>query len=431
MLSGQYWTFEGTYKPSRFTATALRGGVIVCFFLLLGFSEAHSQPKESPIQTFGYFQIAFRHDESNKREEQSNSYSVQQLNLIFQKNFSRQWLAFINFELLNNFSSSRRWGSLDMDEAWISYRTNRQMTLKAGLHVPVFNNLNEIKNRTPLLPYIIRPLIYEESFAEILNIEEFVPNRAFLQASGTLSFGKTRLDYAGYVGNSPNINSQFDNEREGGSQQTGVDTTTTILIGGRVGLRIRDLKLGVSGTRESVNFFRTLTVSQNGETPFLGGIPPERFNGVIRTRFGADLSFHFNKFSFESELIAVGHSVDTPQEFRDLPSGSEFRINLDKLFYYGTLGYEAGEHLFIYGSYWYTGQSFSLQVQDQSVGDELDIDVYTVGARYSMFQDEDGFDRIALKAQYAYVPIHSRVELDAVEDLQEIHFFSLAISVLF
>ncbi len=410
---------------------ARRSAIVFCCLCWFGLPEVLAQSGGSAINTFGYFQVLFQHTEN--KDDRDNSFSVQQLNLIFQKDFSRRWTAFINFEVLNNLSSSRRWGSFDLDEAWVRYRANRQLILKVGLHVPVFNHLNEIKNRTPLLPYVIRPLVYEESFAEIIDVEEFIPDRAFAQVNGSLPVGKARLDYAVYLGNSPNINSQFDNQQTGGTQQTGVDTTTTVLVGGRAGLRIGEMELGVSATRESVNFFRGLAELPEGGTPLLEGIPADRFNGVPRTRLGVDLSVHPGKFSFEGELIAVRYGVDPPPELMRFPAGREPRIDFDRLFYYGTLGYEVAEHLFVYGSYWYTEQAFLLQTSDRTARDDRDIEVFTVGVRYSLLQAEDGLDQITLKAQYLYVPFESQLELDtvSVEEDQEIHLFGLALSVLF
>ncbi|MEM8486466.1 MAG: hypothetical protein AAF564_13025 [Bacteroidota bacterium] len=382
-------------------------------------SEARGQSQESPLETFGYFQVLFRHDESSQRLNRSNSFSVQQLNLIFQKDFAREWRAFINFQVLNNFSSSRRWGSFDLDEAWVRYRANQKLTLKVGLHVPVFNHLNEIKNRTPLLPYVIRPLIYEESFAEFVSLEEFIPERAFVQANGSFPFGNARVDYATYLGNSPNINSQTDNERKGIGQQTGVDTTTTVLVGGRIGVRVEGLKAGISATRESVDSFRL------PNQPSLAA--------VAKIRIGTDVSFYYNRFSFEGELITVLYDVDAPADLGLLPDGTEPNIDLERLFYYGTLGYEMTERLFVYGSYWYTKEKFEQFLPLASLMERQSIEVFSLGARYSMLQDEDGFDRITLKAQYAYVPVKFKLEEEMfrVTDNQNIHFFGLAISVLF
>jgi hypothetical protein len=102
----------------------------------------------------------------------------------FCQKISAELDGFCQFEVLNTFSSSRQWGAFNVEEAWVKYNPNMRFNLKLGLQIPIFNNLNEIKNRTPLLPYIIRPLVYETSFGEIFPIEEFVPARAFVQAYG-------------------------------------------------------------------------------------------------------------------------------------------------------------------------------------------------------------------------------------------------------
>ena len=423
------WNFK---SYSFFSKTFLSSIILYCV-LWSCMSEVLAQSQETPLQTFGYFQVTFRHDDSTEEQDRANSSSVQQLNLIFQKTFSREWLAFINFELLNNFSSSRRWGSFDLDEAWVRYRADQRLTLKAGLHVPIFNHLNEIKNRTPLLPYVIRPLIYEESFSEFVNVEEFIPERAFFQANGSFPLQNAKLDYAAYLGNSPNINSQFDNQRTGIARQTGVDTTTTVLVGGRIGLRMDELKVGISSTRESDNFLRTFVEPPEGGASLLQGLSEENIRGVPKTRIGGDLSFRYRKFSLESEVIAVLYNIDVPTELGLLPDGSEPHIDINRLFYYGTLGYEVDERLFLYGSYWFTQETSEIQVPVQVADEDLTIKVFSVGARYSVLQDEDGFDRITMKAQYAFVPIDFQIDGDTFDfkSRQEVHFFGLAISVLF
>ena len=433
MILGHRWSLSRLSRSYPSFSTAHLGALVLCCVLCSSIPEVRAQSEGSPIETFGYFQVIARHDESTQQEDRSNSFSVQQLNLIFQKSFSREWLAFVNFEVLNNFSSSRRWGSFDLDEAWVRYRADQKLTLKVGLHVPVFNHLNEIKNRTPLLPYVIRPLIYEESFAEFVEIEEFIPERAFIQASGSFPLQNARLDYAAYFGNSPNINSQSDNETKDISQQTGVDSTTTVLVGGRIGVRVDELKLGVSATRESTNFFRLLAQQSDSDISLIEGISPDNFNGVQKTRIGTDISFHYNKFSFEGELISVLYAIDEPAELGLFPDGSDPRIDFERLFYYGTLGYEVTEHLFLYGSYWYTKEKFEIQTPLIAFEERLTIDVFSVGASYSVLQDEDGFDRITLKGQYAYVPIRYKLEREAftITDDQNIHFFGVAVSVLF
>ena len=147
MFLGRCWSPSLSFKTYLTCSTAYLCTFVLCCLMLASATEVWGQSQESPLQTFGYFQVTFRHDDSTEEQDRMNSYSVQQLNLIFQKSFSREWQAFINFEVLNNFSSSRRWGSFDLDEAWVRYRSDQRLTLKVGLHVPVFNHLNEISSR--------------------------------------------------------------------------------------------------------------------------------------------------------------------------------------------------------------------------------------------------------------------------------------------
>lgn len=425
-----------------------RSAILSCCLLWLGLTEGFGQSSEIDLSTFGYFQVMFQHGETStndqdpsvaftaeraKHQERDNSFSVQQLNLFFQTDFSRKWRSFVNFEVLNNFSSSLGWGSFDLDEAWIRYRANPRFILKAGLHVPKFNRLNEIKNRTPLLPYIIRPLVYEESFAEDISIEDYVPERAFAEVEGWLPVGPAKLDYAVYLGNSPNVNSQFDNLRAGESRQTGVDTTASMLVGGRAGLRYGELELGISATRESVNFFRELAEPLDGGRPFVKDVSPEDLTGIPRTRLGADLSYHRGPFALEGEYIAVRYDVDLPPELASLDGPP--LIDLSRTFYYGTLGVEINERLLVYASYWNTDEGFRIYLLEQDDHDKVTVEVVTAGARYALLRDGDGFDRILLKAQYANARIIqdqaisiNRLDLDETNTL---NIVGVAVSVLF
>ena len=144
---------------------------------------------------------------------------MQQQNLFIQRDIDRGWRAFLSYEFVNSFSSARRWGSASLEEAWLRYRAGPSLSLKLGQSIPVFNDFNETKNRTALLPYILRPLVYETSFAEFVAVEEYLPQRAFAQAYGHFTRGRLKLDYAVYVGNGPNLNDDPD------VGQTGVDTT--------------------------------------------------------------------------------------------------------------------------------------------------------------------------------------------------------------
>jgi hypothetical protein len=336
---------------------------ILAALLSGGLTQLGAQPADLDLKVFGYFQVSYGYEEDLDRQQYIKSFNLQQLNLFLQKELAQNWTALVNLEFVNSYSSFRNWGALNLEEAWVSYRRSDQFKLKLGLQVPVFNNLNEIKNKTPLLPYVIRPLAYETSYNEIIALEEFVPGRAFMQVYGFIPAKELKLDYAWYIGNSPNINT---NPRRG---QTGVDTTNLFLVGGRFGLRSRNFKLGASITSDDVDL---------RETALFFGYPSSSFNKVRRLRLGADFSFEAGKWFGASELIRVTYDDDQPQ------------LDGNKEFYYGTLGFHFIERLFVYGGYWVTRQN-ALPAQEQ------DILALTPGLTYNFNET------IFIKAQYGRV----------------------------
>lgn len=374
--------------------------------------QAQSGP--SDLNIFGYFQISAQYQSESDSDQAYTAFTVQQLNLFMQKDLARRWTSLVNFELLNNYSSFRGWGGFNLEEAWIRYRSSRQFNVKIGLHIPPFNALNEIKNRMPLLPYIVRPLIYESSLGEVVTLEEFAPQRAFLQVYGILPGDNLKVDYAAYIGNSPNVRSV---NPIGGT--TGVDTTTYMLVGGRLGLRLNEfgneLRIGGSITHDRSN--RLV-----GAEEFVGG-DEDRFEGRPRLRTGLDFAYRLNRFSLEAEYV-----------FADYDFGDE-RINADSEFYYATLGYDVNEDLFVYGSYWFTRQYSTSSVApigihvaetDLNTG-YLDIRIPTVGVSY-LFSDT-----INAKAQYAYAYFEPSSSLLDVEGYFKggFHHVALAVSVVF
>lgn len=393
--------------------------VILIFLLgfLIGFPVAFAQEEEPPLRIFGYFQASFRqwsaidfqssHPDLTGTWERppQNSFNLQQLNLFLSKDISRHWRAFVNFEILNTFSSGKQWGSFNLEEAWLRYKPGDKFNLKIGLLIPIFNNLNEIKNRTPLLPYVIRPLLYESSFSEIIGgFEEGVPARAYAEASGIIPLRKAKFDYAIYIGNSPNINNQSD------KGQTGVDTTNTFLVGGRVGVHFKDLKIGVSATHDKVN--RQWPESSSEPLIILKEMP--------RIRLGGDLSFHLRQLYFEGEFINVMSKDDA------------LDINFNGGFYYGTLGYHVTEQVFVYGGYWYLTGNYPVVVSTMpqlviNTGSEK-ASFPTIGIAYHLN------DRITFKGQFLPAAIQENIPLMTNETLvvkQKFSLFALAASVFF
>jgi len=378
---------------------------IITPILIFAISTVFAQSSDSPLKIFGYFQNEFEYQKGTADIEDfdQNTFVLQQLNLFFHKDFSEEWTSFVNFEILNSFSSSKQWGAVNLEEAWIKYRASRQFNLKLGLQIPIFNNFNEIKNRTPLIPYVIRPLVYETAFSENIQVDEYTPNDAYIQAYGFIPSHEWKFDYALYAGNTANISSL--NEL-GHAGRSGTDTTSSIMVGTRIGLRYNELKFGISATRDIINYFSGFYDT------LLTNVSVDKFKEVPRIRVGADLSYNYGDFSFESEFIHVSYGFDVPN------------FKFDKHFYYATLGYYISDPLFVYASYWVTEEYYPpYTIHDNTKSEELEITVPNFGLAYNLT------DKIKTKFHYAYVGVHSG-DQELYQD-RFFHFISTAISVFF
>src|SRR5690606_28016840 len=143
-----------------------------------------------------------------------------------------------------------------------------------------------------------------------IAVEEYVPSRAYVQAYGIIPVKALKLDYALFAGNSPNIRNQST------IGQSGVDTTTAFLLGGRVGILAGDLKAGFSATHERVNSIRRINVLLLGSNENLEEVP--------RIRIGADASFIAGPFYFATEYISVVYHENVEN------------LDVNKGFFYGT-----------------------------------------------------------------------------------------------
>ncbi|MFT5088074.1 MAG: hypothetical protein ACI906_002200 [Candidatus Latescibacterota bacterium] len=394
--------------------------ILPLLLALLWVGRAQAQVDESDLRVFGYFQNIWYYQKTTKNdgsEQKLDSFSVQQLNLFLQRDLARRWTAFINFEALNSYSSLRNWGSFNLEEAWVKYRFGRRLSIKLGQHVPPFNNLNEIKNRTPLLPYIVRPLVYESSFSEFIAIEDYTPARAYAQVYGFQPRGRAKIDYAFYVGNSPEINDQVNHD----VAQRGIDVTDNYLVGGRIGLRCDEWKVGLSATVDQVKDAKSYFARIEGdfttdELDALFAALKKPVGEISRWRWGSDLSFRLGKFSFEGETIHAGYNDNVKA------------LKLDRNFNYATVGYHHSEALFLYASYQTEEDEFTRF--DEAEGGiyhvEVDIDLPSVGFAYRLN------DRITFKGQYE--PVHIDVEFSSrtyeVED-QDLDYVGAAVSIVF
>jgi hypothetical protein len=271
------------------------------FVLLAASGITLGQESANDLDIFGYWQATFDNSSETTAIMQMpattvkrNTFILQQANLFFRKQFGAKFTSFVDLEFTQTYSSFRGWGSFRVEEAWMRYDASREFNIKAGLLVPVFNNLNEVKNRMPLMPYVVRPVVYESAAAGLASSDEFVPQSAYLQIQGELHTTDVIFDYAIYTGNG---DPSYSTTGSPTSQYLigGTDTTSTKLVGGRIGLRFGKQKAGVSFTYDRAN------LSNAG------------LSSVPRRRIGADVSLQAAPLALDAELISVRAQLDESQ----------------------------------------------------------------------------------------------------------------------
>lgn len=284
-----------------------------------------------------------------------NTFMLQQFNLFLNKFYGDKFNFFVDLQLTQNYNSENGWGSFSVQEAWMNYRFNEALQIKAGQLFPAFNNLNEIKNRLNLLNYLFRPIVYEGILSDIISSEDFIPERAFLQFHGQIPINRFYFDWALYMGNGessflvsskdePNLDDEVDGYLTG-SDPNGLDKK---LYGGRIGLRSKNenFKFGLSGTRdynEGDSYFNVLRLKRFRDYPDL------QIEDQMRLRYGADLSFTWRNLSFESEY---SHSIMEDIVFLNENQASFYNSfeNWND-FMYATLSYDFLEDYFAYLGY--------------------------------------------------------------------------------
>ncbi len=387
--------------------------LLSCFLVKPAFAQLEDLRIYGYMQVLGYNQrtenviTTPRGTITNTAER--NTFSLQQMNIFLSKPLGDYFSAFVNLEFSLSYASQRGWGSFSVEEAWANYANSEALNVKAGLLLPTFNNLNELKNRTPLLPYLFRPFVYETSIASLLNAEDFLPERAFLQVYGSLPIGGMRFDYALHTGNSETSYIASRNTAgQAGGGLTGEDTSPFKSVGGRIGVRnaAETFKVGVSGTYDRDK--RTDTTFGTFAAAGLPGVRREflaPIGDVPRVRVGADLSFSVANFEFEGEYIGVFHDAKYPTNFRG---------TLDKTFYYGHLLYNFTDKFFAYGNYNYL-KGDVINPDDAGAGG---LEAFGGGAGYRIT------DGLVAKAQYQRIQSRSTNAIT-------INFIYLGLSVIF
>lgn len=387
---------------------------------IYGFSQAIYNDKFINYEIKPQPQLGIPSNIVNKFE--TASFAQHQTNLFIQKPISEKMTYFMNLEFTGTYSTQFQSGNLNLQEAWVNYRFNEHLEAKVGVLLTTFNNLNEISNRLPLFPYLIRPPIYEELFRTLFNHEDYRPQHSFLQLSGAYNLNETLLlDYSAHLGNNESSYWSTIEPGEGattdessGTLWKGENLTTRLAYGFRIGLRdiYENFKIGVSATRDDDNKQEITTNSLSRlpwqTLPILGDVP--------RYRIGYDFSFRWKKVQFETEGIYVFHDYT---DIYKTPVYKAVNLNIDKLFFYENITYNWTDTFYQYSMFsMQFDNSFNHLQSDAPDGQGLFA--FSNGFGYRPF------DSIGFKAQYLYGFVGQNKHIDI-----EIHFITLGMSVIF
>ena len=438
--------------------------LLTILLILLALSTKNNA-QSSDLQIFGYFQGYYNYFSdfsinlpinpmlnSGKPIKQfsstaKSSFLSQQLNLFFKKDFSGEFgefTTFVNLELTSNYSSDNFWGAFNLEEAWLKYNYSDALNVKFGTMIPTFNNLNEIKNRTPLLPYMFRPLVYEIYVADIIALEDFIPEQAFMQIYGKLDLSENlEFDYSAFIGNAEK---SYVAQKISGAVLPGLDTSKFKTVGGRIGLKYNRIKMGISGTFDRDNQNKIFNQSILNKPNYSGTYLAPLSGDLPRIRLGADLSFSVADFIFEGEIIAVKYNISDEQknyistyredvqnalvntvgaitqistQIQTNPSDpansvrllqlsqlspfakslsenvtetANIGTELDKLFYYFMLGYNVTDKMLVYGMY-------------NSLQDKFDVTTGTKLELYVLGMNWTPIPSVTIKGQYSHEKI--------------------------
>lgn len=393
------------------------------------------------VRFFGYVQPilqTFQSDQDFWDEVKYNTAGVSQANFFVSADFANNLSAFVNFELINNFSTDKKWGALNLQEAYLKWYHSNYLTVKFGQVIPQFNALFEIYNRTPLLPYLVRPKLYEATSGNLVDIFDILPQKAIAQVTGYLPLTDAfKLDYAAYLNHSVNkFHSNPNNDLKPYYVAYGQSASPYLGYGGRIGIRHSNFSIGGSATHDMSNQ-RRFRWTESGDEANLGDIP--------RMRLGADFSFNYGPVTLTGEVMVNQSKYEddrtvtftdvydndlektmTLDEFFKYAHGQNKMFigeGLDKLFYYVTLQYNLTDEIYGFVMYDY-------------LKDEIDpyffgIEGYkgiALGAGWNVN------DNVVLKAQYQFNQALYENTLDYVnyeETEYREHFITLGTSISF
>ncbi len=281
----------------------------------------------------------------------NNSFAVQQFDLMFTNEFEYNIKTFVDISFNWNYDSENDWGQLGIQEAWAQYSLGDELNFQFGQIIPRFNYNNELRNKLPLLPYIIRPVYYENILNHVFSVQDLMPARSFLQIHGMIPLmSNIRIDYSVFAGNSEDsyiIDNKDTKSYLLSDYISGVDPNGTKqkLFGARIGTHTssENIRLGLSITHDYDNrqdSLYNLWKSPTGE--------------LERVRLGWDMNFSFYGFELDGEFIYVDYNIkDEHIKFENKDQAPKLTLQREYyiLSYYAALLYNINDKIFLYGRY--------------------------------------------------------------------------------
>jgi len=330
------------------------------FIFILLFRSSMAQ---SSIDIYGYVQssYSFFHNVWNPYAPPGednytyNNMGINQLNLFVAKDLGNDLSSFINFEFINDYSSDKGFGSFNLSEAYLKWDYRDFLKVKFGMIIPQFNSLFEIYNRTPLLPYLIRPKLYDATSGNLVDIFDILPQKALIQVYGSVPVGAANIEYALFAGNPPNkFLSSPNNDLLPSYVAFGRAAVSYVSVGGRVGIKTSNLRIGVSACFDK-DSQRKFIKNSNPDTVNLGD-----FN---RYHIGSDFYLKVGNFELSAEYLKVKTKVssDVQDSLNVWNAADPYDVgkSFDKTFYYATLLYNISSKLFVYTMYDYLNDDFN------------------------------------------------------------------------
>jgi hypothetical protein len=339
--------------------------------LIIIIATTLSMTAQENTKFYGYIQPLIWHFESNQdfgKNVTYNTAGIAQSNFFLTSDFKNDLSVLINFELINNFSSEKEWGALNLQEAYLKWSPSENLNLKFGQVIPAFNNLFEKYNNTPELPYLLSPKLYEVTLGNLVDIFDNLPQKAIIQASGELPLNNYLiLDYAASLNHSINkFHSSPQNDLRPYYVSYGQSAESYIGYGGRIGLRSADVKLGVS-VYSDVSNQRKFKWTENGDMVDLGDMGRIKFGfdfSVRKNNFTLSGEFLLNKTSISDRRVDVKNvyennrdtsftTVDNFLNYAHSKNRMFIGNGFDRTFYYISLMYNFTQDVFVYAMYDY------------------------------------------------------------------------------